>query len=175
MVKIFRLISAVATVFFFIPASYFPQTTVDQNSIETQFDSYLSPDSLRGWMKRLAARPHHIGSPYDKENADFIASQFTSWGYDTRIEEFYVLFPTPRTRVLEMIAPVKFTAGLIEPPLPEDATSNQTNEQLPIYNAYSIDGDVTAEIVYVNYGVPGDYEELDLRGIDVNGKIVIAR
>ena len=86
-----------------------------------------------------------------------------------------MLFPTPKTRLLEMVAPTRFTATLSEPPLAEDSTSGQTAEQLPTYNAYSIDGDVTGELVYVNYGVPEDYEELDRRGIDVKGKIVLAR
>ena len=126
-------------------------------------------------MKRLSARPHHVGSPYGKENADFIASQFKSWGFDTKIEQFDVLFPTPKTRILEMTAPEKFTAKLEEPDLKEDATSNQKSEQLPTYNAYSADGDVTGDLVFVNYGVPADYEELERRGIDVKGKIVIAK
>ncbi|HVR95056.1 MAG TPA: transferrin receptor-like dimerization domain-containing protein, partial [Thermoanaerobaculia bacterium] len=100
---------------------------------------------------------------------------FRSWGYDTRIEEFQVLFPTPKVRLLEMTAPTPFTAALAETPVPGDPTSGQTAEQLPTYNAYSIDGDVTGEVVYVNYGVPGDYEELARRGIDVKGKIALAR
>lgn len=149
--------------------------SAEQRKLEARFDALLNRDNLRNWMKRLTARPHHTGSSYDKENAEFIASQFTSWGYDTKIEEFYILFPTPKTRLLEMLEPTRFTAGLTEPPLKEDATSYQTDEQLPAYNAYSIDGDVTGELVYVNYGVPKDYEELERRGIDVKGKIVIAR
>jgi N-acetylated-alpha-linked acidic dipeptidase len=144
-------------------------------ALEAQFDSHLNRDNLRNWMKRMAARPHHVGSPYGKENAEFMAAQFKSWGYDAQIEEFYVLFPTPKTRVLEMIAPVTFKPTLSEPALKEDATSNQISEQLPVYNAYSIDGDVTGELVYVNYGVPKDYDELEQRGVDVKGKIVIAR
>ncbi|MCU1244410.1 MAG: folate hydrolase, partial [Acidobacteria bacterium] len=121
-----------------------------ERELETQFDSKLSRDNLRQWMKRLSARPHHVGSAYDKENAEFIASLFRSWGYDTQIESFEVLFPTPKTRVVEMVAPTQFTARLSEPALTQDATSGQTAEQLPTYNAYSTDGDVTAELVYVN-------------------------
>jgi N-acetylated-alpha-linked acidic dipeptidase len=146
-----------------------------ERGLEKQFDSYVKKENLREWMKRLSARPHHLGSPYGKENADFIAGLFKSWGYDTLIERFDVLFPTPKTRVLEMTAPQKFTAKLAEPILKEDSTSGQTSEQLPTYNAYSIDGDVTGQLVYVNYGVPKDYEDLERRGIDVRGKIVIAR
>ena len=146
-----------------------------QYELEARFDAQLKADNLRQWMKRMAARPHHVGSPYDKDNAEFMAGLFRSWGYDTRIDVSYVLFPTPKLRVLELVAPIKFTALLTEKPVAEDATSGQTSEQLPTYNCYSKDGDVTAELVFVNYGVPKDYEELERRGIDVRGKIVIAK
>ena len=146
-----------------------------QRALEAQFDAKLSRDNLRNWMKRLSARPHHVGSPYGKENAEFMAALFKSWGYETQIERFDVLFPTPKVRVVELVAPEKFTAKLNEPALAEDATSNQAGEILPVYNAYSTDGDVTGELVYVNYGVPDDYETLERNGIDVKGKIVIAR
>jgi N-acetylated-alpha-linked acidic dipeptidase len=149
--------------------------SVQQRSLEAQFDASLKKDNLREWMKRITARPHHLGSPYGKEDAEFIAAQFRSWGYETEIEQFSVLFPTPKVRVLEMQEPVKFKAVLAEPPLKEDSTSSLIDEQLPPYNAYSIDGDVTGQLVYVNYGVPGDYEILAEHGIDVKGKIVIAR
>jgi N-acetylated-alpha-linked acidic dipeptidase len=150
-------------------------STVTERALEARFDGTLRAEDMRAWMKRLSARPHHLGSPYGKENAEFIASQFRAWGFDTQIEEFSVLFPTPKVRLVELVAPEKFTARLTEPALPEDATSNQSAEQLPVYNAYSVDGDVTAPLVYVNYGVPQDYDELAQRGIDVKGKIVIAR
>ena len=146
-----------------------------QRALEAQFDAKLSRENQRNWMKRLTARPHHTGSAYGKENAEFIASLFKSWGYETAIERFDVLFPTPKTRVLELVAPEAYTAKLSEPPLAEDATSSQVSEILPVYNAYSTDGDVTGELVYVNYGIPADYEVLARNGIDVRGKIVIAR
>jgi len=152
-----------------------PATAATEYQLEARFDGQLKADNLRDWMKRLAAHPHHVGSPYDKDNAEFMAGLFKSWGYDTRIDVSYVLFPTPKLRVLELVAPTKFTASLTEKPLTEDPTSGQTSEQLPIYNAFSKDGDVTAELVFVNYGVPKDYEELERRGIDVKGKIVIAK
>ncbi len=151
------------------------ETARAQKALESRFDAALNPDNLRAWMKRISARPHHIGSPHNKENADFIASQFRSWGYETKLEEFQVLFPTPKTRLVEMTAPERFKLTLQETELKEDPTTGQIREQLPSYNAYSVDGDVTAPLVYVNYGVPADYEELERRGIDVHGKIVIAR
>lgn len=146
-----------------------------QIELEARFDSTLKTENLRNWMKRLSARPHFVGSQYGKENADFMVSLFKSWGFEAKIEQFDVLFPTPKTRILEVISPEKFTAKLNEPILAEDSTSNQQDEQLPTYNAYSADGDVTGDVVYVNYGVPADYEELEKRGIDVKGKIVISR
>ena len=152
-----------------------PEASAAQRALESRFDAALQAENLRAWHKRLAARPHPVGSPYGRENAEFLLGLFRSWGYDARIEQFDVLFPTPRTRVLEMTAPTRWTAGLAEPVLPEDATSGQTAEQLPAYHAYSIDGDVEGELVYVNYGVPADYEVLERHGVDVKGKIVLAR
>ncbi|MDQ2752235.1 MAG: M28 family peptidase, partial [Bacteroidota bacterium] len=122
----------------------------------------------------LSAVPHHISSPGSKANAKYILSLYKKWGWDAQIETFHVLFPTPKTRVLEMISPTTYKAILKEPALKEDATSGQSG-QLPTYNAYSADGDVTAELVFVNYGLPQDYEVLDKMGIDVKGKIVIAK
>jgi N-acetylated-alpha-linked acidic dipeptidase len=147
----------------------------EQRDLESRFDGTLNAENLRQWMSHIAARPHHVGSEWGKQNAEFMAELFRSWGYETRIETFEVLFPTPKLRRLQMIEPVVFTASLEEPALAEDATSGQKDEQLPTYNAYSVDGDVTAELVYVNYGVPEDYEELARRGIDVEGKIALAR
>ncbi|MEQ8687137.1 MAG: transferrin receptor-like dimerization domain-containing protein [Imperialibacter sp.] len=143
--------------------------------LEKKFDQQLKAENLDQWLKRMSSRPHHVGSPFDKDNADFMAAMFKSWGYDAEVVSYDVLFPTPKVRLLEMTGPTRFKAGLVEPALKEDATSGQTKEQLPVYNAYSADGDVTAELVYVNYGVPADYEELEKAGIDVKGKIVIAK
>src|SRR5213596_1710013 len=142
---------------------------------EVKFRAIPSPDSLREYMRRLSARPHHVGSPYDKDNAEWLLATFKSFGLDARIETFDVLFPTPKERAVELVAPTKFVAKLQEPPIPGDPTSSQQAEQLPTYNAYSIDGDVTAPLVYVNYGVPADYERLERLGVSVKGAIVIAR
>src|SRR5437870_6834144 len=142
---------------------------------ETKFRAIPSPDSLREYMRHLSARPHHVGSPYDKANAEWLLAKFKSFGLDAQIESFDVLFPTPKERVVELVAPTKFVAKLQEPPVPGDPTSSQLAEQLPTYNAYSVDGDVTAPLVYVNYGVPADYDRLERLGISVKGAIVIAR
>src|SRR6188472_4208715 len=156
-------------------SGFAPARRAAQLDLEKRFDAELKADNLRTWLHQIAARPHHLGSPYDKANAEFIAGLFRSWGYDVVITDYQVLFPTPLLRRVELVAPTKFVASLTEPPLKEDATTAQTAEALPPFNVYSADGDVTAELVYANYGVPADYEELERRGIDVKGKIVITR
>jgi len=152
-----------------------PQAARAEREWEAKLQALPSTDSLREYMRRLSARPHHVGSPYDNANAEWLLSKFKEWGWQAQIETFDVLFPTPQERVVELVAPTKFTAKLQEPPVAGDPTSAQQGEQLPTYNAYSIDGDVTAPLVYVNYGIPADYERLERLGISVRGAIVIAR
>lgn len=146
-----------------------------QKDWEKQFDAQLDAKNLDTWMKYLSSHPHHVGSPQDKLNAEYMANLFKQWGYQTQIESYYVLFPTPKTRVLELLGSKPYKAKLEESTLSQDKTSGQKSEQLPGYNAYSADGDVTAELVFVNRGTPADYEELERMGIDVKGKIVIAK
>ncbi|HEY3855002.1 MAG TPA: transferrin receptor-like dimerization domain-containing protein [Verrucomicrobiae bacterium] len=152
-----------------------PTNSESELQLESTFRAMPDPANLRQYMERLTAHPHHVGSPYQKENAEWIHSQMTAWGWDSTIEQFDVLFPTPKTRVLEMTDPVQYTALLRELPQDVDPTSSQSSEQLPTYNAYSTDGDVTAPLVYVNYGLPDDYKELARLGISVKGAIVIAK
>jgi N-acetylated-alpha-linked acidic dipeptidase len=154
---------------------YSPRSSQSEREWEAKFRAIPDPANLREYMRRLSARPHHVGSPYDKDNAEWILAHFKEWGLDAHIERFDVLFPTPKVRVVEMLAPTKFPAKLEEPALAVDPTSNQKQEQLPTYNAYSIDGDVTGPLVFVNYGLPEDYEKLDRLGISVKGAIVIAK
>jgi len=154
---------------------YSAQSRQQQKDWEKKFRDGIVPENIRENMRRLSARPHHVGSPYDKDNAEWILSKFKEYGFDAHIETFSVLFPTPKERVVELLEPTRFTAKLQEPALSVDPTSNQTTEQLPTYNAYSIDGDVTGPLVYVNYGNREDYEQLDRLGISVKGAIVIAR
>lgn len=154
---------------------YSDRSTASERDWETKFRAIPDPATLREDMRRLSAQPHHVGSPYDKDNAEWILAHFKEWGFDAHIEQFDVLFPTPKLRALEMVEPTKFTAKLEEPAISIDPTSNQKSEQLPTYNAYSIDGDVTAPLVFVNYGLPDDYERLDRLGVSVKGAIVIAK
>src|SRR5262249_51482901 len=143
---------------------------------EEKFKAIPSTQVIGDYMQRLAARPHAVGSPYDRENAEWLLAKFKEFGLDAHIESFEVLFPTPKERAVELVeGGPKYTAKLQEPVVPQDPTSNQPDEQLPTYNAYSIDGDVTAPLVFVNYGVSEDYEQLARLGVAVQGAIVIAK
>jgi N-acetylated-alpha-linked acidic dipeptidase len=157
-------------------AGYSVESSRAERQWEEKMRAIPDPENIRAYMKWLSAHPHHVGSPYDKDNAEWILAKYKEFGLDAHIETFDVLFPTPKERLVELVdGGPKFTAKLQEPPVPVDPTSNQQSEQLPTYNAYSIDGDVTAPLVYVNFGVPADYDELERMGISVKGAIVIAR
>jgi N-acetylated-alpha-linked acidic dipeptidase len=143
--------------------------------LEQRFDADLSAADLRAWMQQMSSAPNHVGSPHNKANAEFQLAKFREWGWDASIETFSVLYPTPREVSLELTAPTHFKARLSEPAIEGDATSSQTKDELPPYNVYGADGDVTAELVYVNQGMPDDYKELERRGISVKGRIVLTR
>jgi N-acetylated-alpha-linked acidic dipeptidase len=146
-----------------------------QRQWEKKFDSILSPKDPDEWMRFMSSHPHHAGSVQGKANADYIAGLFKKWGYEVSIDEYDVLFPTPKERFLQLTGEHPYTAKLFEDAIPQDKSTAQRSEQLPPYNIYSADGDVTAPLVFVNRGVPADYEQLDRMGIDVKGKIVIAK
>jgi N-acetylated-alpha-linked acidic dipeptidase len=146
-----------------------------ERALEAKFDSGLSAGAIDARLKILAAAPNEVGSPHDKANAEFVLAQLKSWGWDAHIETFQVLYPTPKHELLEMTGPTPFKAQLNEPPLPGDASSAVRANALPPYLVYAADGDVTGELVYVNYGNPDDYVALARMGVDVKGKVVIAR
>ena len=144
-------------------------------ALEKNFDAMISSADQLAWLQQMSSAPNHVGSPHDKANADFQLAMFRQWGWDAHIERFDVLYPTPISTTLELVAPQPVKLGGQEPPIPEDPSSSNTAGALPPYVAYQGDGDVTAPVVYVNYGMPDDYAALAQRGIDVRGKIVLAR
>tara|TARA_A100000164_G_scaffold370916_1_gene397783 strand:+ start:386 stop:2575 length:2190 start_codon:yes stop_codon:yes gene_type:complete len=146
-----------------------------QKNLEAEFDGMLLADNLDEWMKFMSAEPHYVGTAYGRKNAEWMVKQFKSWGYDAKIETYQVLFPYPKVRLLELIAPEKYKAKLTAVPVAGDTYTDQGDALLPSYNAFSADGDVTSELVFVNYGIPEDYDELEKLGVDVKGKIVIAK
>ena len=146
-----------------------------QLALEADFRAHLDAEDQYAWAKALSARPHHAGSEHGEANARYIAERFTQWGYEVTVEEFDILLPVPVERRLEMIAPSRFEASLTEDIVQGDESTAQRDEVLPPYNAFSVDGDVTGDLVFVNYGIPEDYDLLERYGIDVTGKIVIAK
>jgi len=146
-----------------------------QREIEARLDASIDAQEMDGWLRRMSATPHHVGSLAGKENAEFIAELFEAWGYDVEIAEYEILLPTPKIREIELLAPTQFSASLTEDSIAEDASTSVRDNLLPPYNAFSIDGEVEGELVFVNYGMPADYEILERYGIDVTGKIAIAK
>src|ERR1700684_3743374 len=146
-----------------------------ETQLEQRFDSDLSAADLRAWLEQMTSAPNHVGSPHDKANAEFELAKFKEWGWDASIETFSVLYPTPKEVSVELVAPTHFKALLTEPPIEGDRTSTQTKDELPAYNVYGADGDVTAELIYVNQGMPEDYKELERLGLSVKGRIVLTR
>jgi N-acetylated-alpha-linked acidic dipeptidase len=151
------------------------QGTPSAADLETQFDAAISPAEMGDWLKTMAAEPNHVSSAHDKLNAEMALKQFKDWGWDAKLETFKVLYATPIQVGLELLGRERFKATLTEAPIPGDASSSHTKDQLPAYVAFQGDGDVTAPLVYVNYGMPDDYKALERMGVDVKGKIVIAR
>jgi N-acetylated-alpha-linked acidic dipeptidase len=151
------------------------QVSPEQAKREAVLDASVSASEQMGWLKQMASAPNHVGSAHDKANAEFILSQFKAWGWDAKIETFEVLYPTPLKAQLNLVGPVAVPLGGQEPTIPEDATSANLKDALPPYVAFQGDGDVTADVVYVNYGLPADYAALARRGISVKGKIALAR
>jgi N-acetylated-alpha-linked acidic dipeptidase len=152
-----------------------PGAAAAEMQLERRFDSDLSAADLRSWLEQMTSEPNHVGSAHDKANAEFELQKFREWGWDASIETFSVLYPTPREVAVELVAPTHFTARLTEPPIAGDSTSSKTQDELPAYNVYGADGDVTAELVYVNHGMPDDYRELERQGVSVKGRIVLTR
>ena len=148
---------------------------MDHKAVEAAFDAGVSSTDQLEWLKSMSSAPNHVGSPHDKANADYMLGLFKFWGWDAHIETFQVLYPTPISTTVELVAPERIALGGQEPPVPGDDTSANSAGALPPYVAYQGDGDVTADLVYVNFGMPEDYKALERRGIDVKGKIVIAR
>ena len=153
----------------------FPSGSVEaQRALEERFRAVPDPARMREHMRIMSAEPHVAGRPSSRKVAEYALQQFKSFGLDATIEEYEAYMPWPVERRLEMVAPMGRAMLIQEPPVPGDPDSTDA-DQTPTFNAYSGDGDVTGEVVYVNYGVPADYEELEKLGVSVKGKIVLAR
>jgi len=144
-----------------------------QRALEKQFMAVPDTAQAESELRTLTAEPHLAGSPADRRNADFVLQQLKSFGLDAEIEDFPVLLSEPKVIKLDVLSPVAFSGPTPEN-VPEDAASRDTNTTVG-FNGYSASGDVTAQVVYANYGLPEDYDVLREHGVSPDGKIVIVR
>ena len=170
-----RAAALTASLFMSTALPAFGQAPASQAALEQSFDAKVRPDEMAAWNKLMASEPNNVGSPHDRINAEWELAQFKKFGWDAHIETFQVLYATPVHESLELLGPRPFKATLTEPPIPGDTSARSKSPGLPAYLEYQGDGDVTAPLVYVNYGMPDDYKALERMGVSVKGKIVIAR
>ena len=157
------------------PRGFLRDQWEEQRAIEERFRAVPDPARLREYMEYMSAEPHIAGMGHGSLRvAEYALEKFLSFGLDAAIEETEALMPLPVDRHVEVLGPEPYTLRLEEPGVPEDKDSSDAG-RLPSYNAYAADGDVSGEVVYVNYGIPEDYEMLAELGISVEGKIVLAR
>jgi N-acetylated-alpha-linked acidic dipeptidase len=157
------------------PIRGFPQAEVEaQRAREAQLRAVPDSGRLRRYMEVMAGEPHVAGRPGSLKVAEFARETFASFGLDAQIETFEALMPWPADRTVEMVSPSRHTMAIAEPVLAADPDSADA-DMTPVFNAYSGDGDVTGEVVYVNYGMPADFDRLEQMGISVKGKVVLAR
>jgi N-acetylated-alpha-linked acidic dipeptidase len=179
-------------VFLFLPtntATVFPQASDDAGSIdgfagdaaviqrrwEEVFRSAPSPSSAREHLRRLTIEPHVAGTKEDYATAVYVRDQMRSFGLTADLKEYQVWLPYPKApSVVELITPRRERLPVQEAVLANDPTSSNP-KITPLFNGYSASGDVTAPLVYANYGLPGDYDELQKAGVDTKGKIVLVR
>lgn len=123
--------------------------------------------SARQMSRDLSAVPHMAGTPAQAATRDYVLDKLKSWGIDAWSKEYTVYMPQPDTVAAWIISGGRTTRLTLTEP--------GTGPQIPPFNGYTGDGNVTADIVYVNYGLIEDYKTLDSLGVSVSGKIVLAR
>ncbi|MFN2492005.1 MAG: M28 family metallopeptidase [Pyrinomonadaceae bacterium] len=142
---------------------------------EEEFRAVPAPDAAREHLRRLTAVPHVAGTKEDYATAIYVRDQIRAFGISSELKEYEVLLPYPsQPSIVELVSPVRERLALKEETIVEDPSSSHP-DIIPLFNGYSPSGDVTAPLVYVNYGLPPDYEALKNLGIEVKGKIAIAR
>ena len=156
-------------------AGYTRQAAARQRALEAQILGRPNAERMNAYHLVLTAEPHHAGTEANIRLADWYAQRLKEFGFGSvGLFRYEVLVPRPLERRVSLLKPQRYELRLEEPPNPLDPDTKKPGV-LPPYNAYAADGDVTAEVVYVNYGMPADYRVLDSLGISVAGKIVIAR
>ena len=153
-----------------------PGAAALQARLEQRLLAMADTANARLVTRELSARPHMAGTPAQADTRDYVIAKLQSWGLETWVKEYEVYLPQPEVVSAWLYrrrdAPAQ-RLNLTEPPVTGDPTT--MGPQVPSFNAYSGDGDVTAPVVYVNYGLPKDYRVLDSLGVSVRGKIALAR
>ena len=152
-----------------------PAGSTNQRRLEESFRAVPAANSAREHLRRLTAEPHVAGTREDYATAIYVRDQIRSYGISAELKEYEVLLPYPKQPgIVELVTPRRERLMLREAVVPEDPSSSHS-KIIPLFNGYSPSGDVTAPLVYVNYGLPPDYEALKKIGVDVKGKIAIVR
>jgi len=146
-----------------------------QRKIDAQFMAVPDPKVAGADLKTLTAAPHFAGSPEDEATAQFVAQKFRDAGLQTEIVPYRVMLSTPRKVSVEAFTA---TGKIFSGPAKEHVQGDPFQDDprvLPGYNGSSASGDVTAPVVYANYGTLADFNRLEKMGESVKGKIVIVR
>ena len=122
----------------------------------------------------LSERPHMAGTPAQARTRDYVIAQMKSWGLETEVRSYKVWMPHPVSTRVWRVSPDPIELKLNEGPIADDTTS-VAFPQVMAFNGYGAAGDVTGDVVYVNYGLIEDYAQLDSMGVSVRGKVAIAR
>jgi len=150
-------------------------TADEERRWEEQFRAVPASASAKEHLRRLTHEPHIAGTKEDYDTAIYVRDQLRSYGMSAELKEYQVWLPYPNSPgIVELITSRRTTLPVREAVLAKDPTSSNP-KITPLFNGYSASGDVTAPLVYANYGLPGDYEELKKAGVDVKGKIVLVR
>ncbi len=151
-----------------------PARVAAESALEQQMRAIPDPASAESNLRHITSVPHMAGTEASHQVAEWLRDQYRSYGFDAEIVSYSVWLAQPREIKLELTAPGKKILASPEQPFEVDP-DNYNKNIVAGFNTFSPSGDVTAPVVYVNYGMQADYRQLDSLGISVAGKIVIAR
>jgi len=152
---------------------YSPAGAAMQRRLEADAVALPSPTSAAAHARALSREPHVSGTPAQARTRDYVIDRMRSWGLETEVRAYEVWMPHPTSIRVWRVSPDARELSLAEGPVPGDSSSSLP--EVPPINGYGGTGDVTAEVVYVNYGLIEDYATLDSLGVSVRGKVAVAR
>lgn len=153
---------------------FLPSRVAEERQLESKLRNIPDPAHAESDLRHLTSEPHLAGTPASYRVAKWLCDQFRSFGFDAEIVSYSAWLPQPREITLELTKPEAKRLGSPEQPY-EDDKATQDKRAVPAFSDYSPSGEATAPVVYVNYGTQDDYRQLANLGVDVTGKVVIAR